>query len=41
MKGTEQQPYYFKSLQLHKSQIPIEETENFTIFEYEILEIVG
>lgn len=31
------QPYYFKSLPLHESQKIVEETKEFTLFEYEVL----
>ena len=37
IKAKEQQPYYFKSLPLHKSQKIVEETKEYTIFEYEVL----
>lgn len=37
IKATEQQPHYFKSLPLHASQRIVEENNNCTIFEYEIL----
>jgi hypothetical protein len=37
IKAIEQQPYYFKSLFLHESQKIVEETKEFTLFEYEIL----
>ena len=37
IKAKEQQPYYFKSLPLHESQKIVEETKEYTIFEYEVL----
>lgn len=37
VKATAQQPHYFKSLPLHSSQKIIEETKEFTLFEYEVL----
>jgi hypothetical protein len=37
IKVKQQQPYYFKSLPLHESQKIVEETKEFTLFEYEVL----
>ncbi len=37
LKATAQQPNYFKSLPFHESQKIIEETKDFTLFEYQIL----
>ena len=37
IKAKAQQPYYFKSLPLHESQKIVEETKEFTLFEYKVL----
>ena len=37
IKAKGQQPYYFKSLPLHESQKIVEESKEFTLFEYEVL----
>jgi hypothetical protein len=37
LKATNLQPHYFKSLPFHESQQIIEETNNFTLFEYKLL----
>jgi ABC-type uncharacterized transport system substrate-binding protein len=37
IKAKAQQLYYFKSLPLHESQKIVEETKEFTLFEYEVL----
>jgi predicted DNA-binding transcriptional regulator YafY len=37
IKAKEQQGYYFKSLPLHESQKILEESKEFTLFEYEVL----